>query len=114
MQDLEAQIFKVAGIGGGAIAGAVWVFRDVIRKNIFPKLAAAEAYRLLRLIVLLAGLIGVAGIGSWTAIELNKQEQRPQIKIDQKTDGIGSPAVISGGDTTIRNEQPKLDTRKEK
>ena len=40
---------QVAGIGGLALGVLLIVFRDIIRKNIFPKLPPpAQAYRLLR------------------------------------------------------------------
>ena len=66
---METEILKtvgqVAGIGGIALGVFLLLFRDIIRKNIFPKLPAAEAYRLLRLI---AGAVwSVALVGMSTA-----------------------------------------------
>jgi len=56
---------EVAGIGGISLGVVLLVFREVIRKNVFPKLPAPEAYRLLRLIVVLTFGIGIAGLGAW-------------------------------------------------
>lgn len=55
----------VAGIGGLSLGVVLLVFRDVIRKNIFPQLRPNEAYRLLRLIVVLTFVIGAAGLAAW-------------------------------------------------
>ena len=56
---------EIAGIGGISLGVVLILFRDVIRKNIFPKLGVAEAYRLLRLIIILVFLIGIAGLTAW-------------------------------------------------
>ncbi len=56
---------KVSGIAGIAVGLAVIVFRDVIRKNIFPQLPKQNAYRLLRLIVVCAWSIAVLGLMLW-------------------------------------------------
>lgn len=62
---------KVAGVGGLAITAMVLVFRDLIRKKIFPMLPAAQAYRLLRLIVLCVATISLAGLAAWAFVTLN-------------------------------------------
>jgi hypothetical protein len=54
----------VAGIGGLALGVFLLLFRDIIRKNIFPKLPAPEAYRLSRLITWAVWSIAVIGIGA--------------------------------------------------
>src|SRR5579863_6947943 len=56
---------QIAGIGGISLGVVLILFRDVIRKNIFPKLGVAEAYKLLRLIIVLVFLIGIAGLTAW-------------------------------------------------
>jgi hypothetical protein len=56
---------KVAGIGGIALGVFLLLFRDVIRKSIFPQLTKAQAYSLLRLIVVLVFLVAIAGLGAW-------------------------------------------------
>jgi hypothetical protein len=66
---MEADILKtvgqVAGIGGLALGVLLVIFRDIIRKNIFPKLPPAEAYRLLRLITVAVWSVAIVGIGAW-------------------------------------------------
>jgi tetratricopeptide (TPR) repeat protein len=56
---------EIAGIGGISLGVVLLLFRDVIRKNIFRKLGVPEAYRLLRLIIVLVFLIGIAGLAAW-------------------------------------------------
>src|SRR3954447_13679942 len=70
---MDAQVLKtvgqVAGIGGLALGVFLLLFRDIIRKNIFPKLPAAEAYRLLRLITGVVWSVAVVGILAWVYVE---------------------------------------------
>jgi hypothetical protein len=69
---MEADILKavgqIAGIGGLALGVFLLLFRDIIRKNIFPKMPAPEAYRLLRLITVAVWSIAVVGIGAWVFV----------------------------------------------
>lgn len=58
-------IAQVAGIGGIAVGGMVLIFRDVIRRNIFPMLTKKHSFELIRLIVILSFLMALAGIGAW-------------------------------------------------
>jgi hypothetical protein len=60
---------QVAGIGGIALGVFLLLFRDIIRKNIFPKLPSAEAYRLLRLITGAVWSVAIVGIIAWVYVE---------------------------------------------
>lgn len=62
---------QIAGIGGIALGVLLLVFRDVIRRNIFPRLASIQAYRLICLIVVLTFLIAAIGIGAWVYVQEN-------------------------------------------
>jgi uncharacterized protein YjbI with pentapeptide repeats len=66
---MDAEILKVvgqvAGIGGIALGVLLLVFREVIRKKIFPMLTKEQAYRLLRLVLLLVWLVALAGVVAW-------------------------------------------------
>lgn len=66
---MDAQVLKVvgavAGIGGIALALFFWLFRDIVRKNIFPRLTTDQAYRTIRLLMILATVVALAGIASW-------------------------------------------------
>lgn len=66
---MDSNLFKiagvVAGIGGIAIATVVLIFREVIRKEIFPQLTKHQAYNLLNRIIVLTFVIGALGIGAY-------------------------------------------------
>jgi hypothetical protein len=87
---MEYDLFKivgvVAGIGGIALASVVYIFREVIRKEIFPQLTKEQAYKLLNRIIVLTFVIGVLGIGAYLVIAgLNRE--------------INSNKNINGGQT---------------
>lgn len=67
-------IGKIAGIGGIALGVFLLLFREVIRKNIFPNLTKPQAYKLFRLIVILVWTIALSGIVAWAY--LTKINQR--------------------------------------
>lgn len=56
---------RIAGIGGIALGVLLLLFRDVIRRNIFPNLTRDQAYKIIRLVLVLTFLIALAGIGAW-------------------------------------------------
>jgi FOG: HEAT repeat len=62
---------QVAGIGGIAIGALILLFRDIIRKNIFPSLVKQQAYKLLVLIVVLVWSVAIAGIVAWVLVNTN-------------------------------------------
>ena len=44
---------QIAGIGGLSLGVLLLIFRDVIRKKIFPMLTKEQAYKLLKLLLIL-------------------------------------------------------------
>lgn len=56
---------RIAGIGGVALGVFLILFREVIRKSIFPMLTRERAYQLLKLIVILVWSVALTGIGAW-------------------------------------------------
>jgi hypothetical protein len=69
MVEVLKTVGQVAGIGGLALGVFLLLFKDIIRKNIFPKLPAAEAYRLLRLITGAVWSVAIIGIAAWVYVE---------------------------------------------
>ena len=63
--DVLVELGKIAGIAGICVGAFTLIFRDVIRKKIFPTLPAGHAYRLLRLIIVCAWSIALIGIVLW-------------------------------------------------
>ena len=66
----------IAGIGGLALAGVVYIFREVIRKEIFPQLTKEQAYSLLNRIILLIFIIGVMGIVAYLVVNWQNDSKR--------------------------------------
>jgi hypothetical protein len=63
--ELLKTLGQVLGIGGLALGIFFLLFREVIRKSIFPTLKKDDAYRLLRLITVLIWSVAVIGIAAW-------------------------------------------------
>lgn len=76
---MDATLFEtlgqIAGIGGVALGVFLLLFRDVIRRNIFPNLTREQAYKIIRLVLVLTFLIALAGIGAW--VWSNKFQETP-------------------------------------
>lgn len=66
---MDSEILKivshVAGIGGIGLGVLLIVFRDIIRKKIFPTLTKEQGYALLRLIAILVWAIAIVAVGAW-------------------------------------------------
>ena len=82
---MDVEILKtagqVAGIGGLSIGLAILVFRDVIRKNIFPSLTKAQSFRIILIVVVCTWSIALAGIGAWVYTETYAPEKKEDIEI---------------------------------
>src|ERR1039457_4853277 len=59
---------QIAGIGGIALGIFLLLFREVIRKTIFPMLTRDQAYRLLRMVLIFVWSIAVLGIAAWNYV----------------------------------------------
>lgn len=67
----------VAGVAGIALVVFLWLFREVIRKNIFPLMTEERGYRTIRLFMILATVVALAGIGAWTLAQGEAGPPRP-------------------------------------
>jgi outer membrane protein OmpA-like peptidoglycan-associated protein len=65
MPDLFESVGRIAGLAGISCGVLLLVFRDVIRKNIFPTLTKGQAYKTLNLVIALTFFFALAGIGAW-------------------------------------------------
>lgn len=63
--ELLKSLGQIAGIGGISLGVLLLVFREVIRKNVFPMLSRDQAYKILRLTMVLVWSIAVIGVGAW-------------------------------------------------
>jgi hypothetical protein len=64
-----ASLFQIlagaAGLAGISIGFVLLIFRNIIKKNIFPKLSPERSYGILRLIIQLTFAVGIFGVGAW-------------------------------------------------
>jgi len=117
---MDTELLKVvaqaAGIGGIALGVLLLLFREVIRKNLFPNFSREQGYRLIRLVVSLTFAIAVLGIGAWVWVQkppgADKAESRaaptgaaaPEA-VTQTVNG-GTGVIQSGsGQITITNTE---------
>ena len=63
---------QVAGIGGLAFGVFLLLFREIIRKTIFPMLTKEQGYKFLRMIAVLVFTLALAGILAWVYIESHR------------------------------------------
>ena len=96
---------QIAGIGGLSLGIFLLLFRDIIRKKIFPNLKKNHAYLLLRLISILIFLITFSGISAWVFINYTKNKHSPVNlnQITQKGTNIGN--IQTGGKVIINVEE---------
>ncbi|MSO31055.1 MAG: hypothetical protein EXQ48_08985 [Acidobacteria bacterium] len=67
-EQLLQALGKISGIGGISVGVFLLLFREVIRKNIFPTLSDVHAYRLIRQFMYLTFAIAISGIVAWTYV----------------------------------------------
>ncbi|MDM8553842.1 hypothetical protein QUF75_03835 [Desulfococcaceae bacterium HSG7] len=105
---------QIAGIGGISLGVFLLLFREVIKKNIFPSLKKDHAFSLLRLLLILVWSIAVIGIGAWVFTKLymhkNSKEEKIVSSIENKP--------YNEGQNTSNNEKalmlpPQTPTPKE-
>jgi hypothetical protein len=88
---------QVAGIGGLALGVFLLLCRDIIRKNIFPTLSAAEAYRLLWWIVVAVWSVAIVGVAAWV------YTSRGFPSVQAADCGVAVGGSLSGG-SSVRND----------
>ena len=103
---MNVELFKtlgqIAGIGGVALGVFLILFRELIRKSIFPTLKKDDAFRLLQLIAFLVSIIAFAGIAAWFVIE-----RRPEVSVSY---GVGAGRDVNvSGDIVIEGAKKKSD-----
>jgi hypothetical protein len=56
---------QIAGVAGISLGVVFLLFREALQKSFLHKLRPTDAYRLAKLVVVLAWSIGIVGIGAW-------------------------------------------------
>lgn len=109
MDENVIEVFgKWGSIGGLALAVLLFLFREVIRKSIFPTLTKEQAYRILLMILLLVSLITLASIVAFVYIKSNgfNTKHRDENSQEKKSE------VVTGKDSSKeRAQSERIDTR---
>jgi hypothetical protein len=98
---------QVAGIGGLAIGVFLVLFKEVIRKNIFPQLGRRQAHGLIQLFMILTFVVALAGLGAWLLAQKGSGAEPapppPSVTIEFPTSGDKSVACeLSGQGGAVR------------
>jgi hypothetical protein len=80
---------QVAGVAGVALGVFLILFRDVIRKSIFPRLTKEQGFRLLTLVLVLVWSVALAGIAAWLWVSLSQKDSSGSSKIDKQIMSLG-------------------------
>lgn len=94
-----ADLGRIAGIAGIAIGALVLIFSSVIRKNIFPGLTTDQGYKVIRMILVFAGMLAFVGIGAWVYLDVVKNAREKEGRlvtryiIGKVVDEEGTPIV---------------------
>lgn len=107
-QEILKTVGQIAGLGGIALGVLLILFREVIRKNIFPDLTKDAAYKLLRLIVVLVWSISIVGIAAWVYVSTVSQSHLVTSELSLPADSKsrnGNDDKVS--DVTSHNTAPK-------
>jgi hypothetical protein len=104
---MEASLLKtvgqIAGIGGIALGVFLLLFRDIIRKEIFPQLTKERAFHLIRLVAVLVFLIALAGVGAWVWVETHPAPPPPASGPNSvtATNGVAAGKDVNAGKIEI-------------
>ena len=81
--DILEKLGKIAGIAGITVGAVVIIFSGIIQKKIFPGLTKEQGFRIIKMIILFAGLLAIIGIGAWiyTDYQKNKIDKTNQLKV---------------------------------
>ncbi len=121
MENLLKTLGSIAGIGGISIGLILILFKDIIKKKIFPQLTKKQAYKIIRLIVILSFIISVIGMTTYLIKEVDHKKNPENnsttvIKdttliptLNVKSSGANSPAINTEGDVHINysNQEEK-------
>lgn len=90
-------VAQAAGIGGVALGVLLLLFREVIRKNLFPDLSREQGYKLIRLVVSLTFAIAVLGIGAWVWVQKPPGANRPASAAANADSEKSQPGTAASG-----------------
>ncbi|MBD8604532.1 hypothetical protein IFT80_17960 [Pseudomonas sp. CFBP 8771] len=85
--DTVRVIVQIAGVGGLGLTVFLIIFREIIRKNIFPQLQNEHSYRIILVMLSFTFVIALAGLGAWVWIQTHPNEFRKEVRAWDHLDG---------------------------
>lgn len=79
--ELLKTVGQIAGIGGLSIGLVFLLFREVIRKNIFPNLTKAQSFKVITIVVICTWSIALAGIAAWVYTETHNPKKVESVEL---------------------------------
>lgn len=96
------ELGQVTGVGGVAVGVLLVLFRDVVRKKIFPTLTKSQGQRILILILLLTWSVAVFGLSVWAYVAThNGSVDEQTIAHVGKVLGENTQTPIKGAKVTL-------------
>lgn len=86
--DLLKRLGQIAGIAGISVGVLLLVFRDIIRKEIFPRLTKAQGFKVLTLIIITVWSVALVGVGAWVLVELKRPGPGPAERREWESVGV--------------------------
>lgn len=103
--DPFSSLAKYLGLSGVIIGFVFYVFKEIIRKNIFPTLTKIQAYSTIRLIIICSTIIAIIGF-TIPALKSDKDSQKNYVL---KEDSLKyEPVILEKKDILL------VDTNKKK
>lgn len=104
---LLTTLAQVAGVGGVALGVFLLIFRDIIRKKIFPQLTKQQAFRLLVLMLVLTWSVAIVGIVAWIWVS-NGEPPNPVAEAQQINVNLWEVDLDAKGDV-VASTQLQID-----
>ena len=75
MYETTTQWAKIAGVAGVGAGVLLLIYREIIRKNIFPTLNSRHAAGILRLIIIFTFVVATVAIIGWLFVTINQSNK---------------------------------------
>ncbi len=97
---------KIAGIAGLSLGTFLLLFREVIRRNIFPKLTPDKAYSLIQQFMYLTFSIAALGLFAWVYVSTTSAARPISGGIDAEKPSSPKKLTLSGTVTDAKTNNP--------
>jgi hypothetical protein len=95
---------QIAGIAGISLGVLLILFKEVIRKNIFPNLSPEDGYKLLRLLLIFVWTIAILGVLAWTYLEIIRTANNRANNIETQNPYGEEEVLLNGTELLLSNK----------